>query len=35
MAIDEAAQSTAPEGDAPKNVPVDDTPTSDDVAADA
>ena len=35
MSIDEAAQSSAPEDDAPENVLVDDASTGDDVVADA
>ena len=33
MAIDEATQSSAPEGDTPEKAPIDDVPA--DVAADA
>ena len=35
MTIDEAAQSLAPEGDAPKKAPTDDAPTADDAVVDA
>ena len=35
MSIDEAAQSSALEDDAPENVPIDDASTGDDVVADA
>ena len=35
MAIDEAAQSSTPEGNTPENVPTDDASTGDDAATDA
>ena len=35
MAIDEAAQSSAPEGEAPEKASIDDAPTGDDVVVDA